>query len=214
MGGKTGVIVGDIQGDFTEWRKGSLAVPNTGSDYVKKAEEVTKMLYTSGLPIFGVQDWHPGDHISFYTNHPGKKPFETVEIEGRRQVLWPPHCVQGTENARILVDNNLFQAVVQKGRDRQYDSYSAFQDDGGHQTEMESILRRNGMERLVIYGIATDYCIRATALDALRAGFKVTVIEELCRGVALDTSQAAWEEMKELGVIILQKFDVNRIKGL
>jgi len=214
MGGKTGVIVGDIQGDFTEWRKGSLAVPNTGSDYVKKAEEVTKMLYTSGLPIFGVQDWHPGDHISFYTNHPGKKPFETVEIEGRRQVLWPPHCVQGTENARILVDNNLFQAVVQKGRDRQYDSYSAFQDDGGHQTEMESILRRNGMERLVIYGIATDYCIRATALDALRVGFKVTVIEELCRGVALDTSQAAWEEMKELGVIILQKFDVNRIKEL
>jgi nicotinamidase/pyrazinamidase len=214
MGGKTGVIVGDIQGDFTEWGKGSLAVPNTGSDYVKKAEEVTKMLYTSGLPIFGVQDWHPGDHISFYTNHPGRKPFETVEIAGRRQVLWPPHCVQGTENARILVDNNLFRAVVQKGRDRQYDSYSAFQDDGGHQTEMESILRRNGMERLVIYGIATDYCVRATALDALRAGFKVTVIEELCRGVAPDTSQAAWEEMKELGVIILQRFDVNRIKGL
>ncbi len=214
MGGKTGVIVGDIQGDFTEWGKGSLAVPNTGSDYVKKAEEVTKMLYTSGLPIFGVQDWHPGDHISFYTNHPGRKPFETVEIAGRRQVLWPPHCVQGTENARILVDNNLFRAVVQKGRDRQYDSYSAFQDDGGHQTEMESILRRTGMERLVIYGIATDYCVRATALDALQAGFKVTVIEELCRGVAPDTSQAAWEEMKELGVIILQRFDVNRIKGL
>jgi nicotinamidase/pyrazinamidase len=79
---------------------------------------------------------------------------------------------------------------------------------------MESILRRNGMERLVIYGIATDYCVRATALDALQAGFKVTVIEELCRGVAPDTSQAAWEEMKELGVIILQRFDVNRIKGL
>jgi len=87
---KTGVIVGDIQGDFTEWGKGSLAVPNTGSDYVKKAEEVTKMLYTSGLPIFGVQDWHPGDHISSYTTHPGKKPFDVIEIDGRRQVLWPP----------------------------------------------------------------------------------------------------------------------------
>ena len=85
---------------------------------------------------------------------------------------------------------------------------------GGHQTEMESILRRNGIEKLVIYGIATDYCVRATAIDALRAGFQVIVIEELSRGVAPDTSQATWEEMKEMGAIILQKFDVNRIKGL
>lgn len=101
-----------------------------------------------------------------------------------------------------------------EGRDGRDDSYSALQDDGGHQTEMESILRRNGMEKLVIYGIATDYCVRATAIDALRAGFRVIVIEELSRGVAPDTLQATWEEMKEMGAIILQKFDVNRIKGL
>jgi len=130
------------------------------------------------------------------------------------QVLWPPHYVQGTENARILVGNNLFLAVVQKGKDRRYDSYSAFQDDGGHKTEMESILRRNGIGKIVLFGVATDYCVRATVIDALQAGFRVIVIEELCRGVAPDTSQAALKEMKEVGAIILARFDLNRIKGL
>jgi nicotinamidase/pyrazinamidase len=213
MNSKIGVIVGDIQGDFTEWKEGSLAVPNTGHDYVKQAEEVTKLLHDAGLPVFGVQDWHPHDHISFYTNHPGKKPLETIEINGRPQVLWPPHCIQGTENARILVDNNLFLAIVQKGRDKQYDSYSAFQDDGGHKTEMESILRHNGITRVVLYGIATDYCVRATALDAIRAGFQVIVIAELCRGVAPDSSQEALEEMKGAGAVLLEKFDIDRIKS-
>jgi nicotinamidase/pyrazinamidase len=214
MKSTVGVIVGDIQGDFTEWKEGSLAVPNSGHDYVKKAEEATQVLHDAGFPIFGVQDWHPRDHISFYTNHPGKKPLETIEIDGRTQVLWPPHCVQGTENARILVDNNLFLAVVQKGRDKQYDSYSAFQDDGGHKTEMEAILRHNGIEKIVLYGIATDYCVRATVMDAIQAGFQVMVIEELCRGVAPDTSEQALKEMKGAGAIILEKFDLNRIKGL
>src|SRR4030042_3536761 len=214
MGGKTGVMVVDIQGDFTQWKAGSLAVPDSGADFIEKVGEATLILHTLGFSIFGSQDWHPADHISFYTNHPGKRPFDVIEINGRQQVLWPPHCVQGTENARILVDNNLFQAVVQKGRDRRYDSYSTFEDDGGPRTELESILRRNGIERLVLYGIATDYCVRASSAHALRGGLQVTVIEELCRGVALDTSQAAWEEMKEKGVDILQRFDVKRIKGL
>ncbi len=213
MGKKIGVIVGDIQGDFIEWKKGSLAVPDTGKDFVKRTEDATTVLYKAGVPIFGVQDWHPRDHISFYTNHPGRKPLETIEINGRTQVLWPPHCVQGTENARILVDNNLFLAIVQKGRDKQYDSYSAFQDDGGHKTEMESILRNNGIEKVVLYGIATDYCVRATVLDAVHAGFQVTVIEELCRGVAPDSSRKALEEMKEAGAVLLEKFDIAKLSG-
>jgi nicotinamidase/pyrazinamidase len=211
---KTGIMVGDIQGDFTEWKEGSLAVPDSGHDYIKKAEEATKVLHSAGLPIFGVQDWHPGDHISFYTNHPGTKPLKTIEIDGRTQVLWPPHCVQGTENARILIDNNLFLAVVQKGRDKQYDSYSAFQDDGGHKTEMEAILKHNGIEKIVLYGIATDYCVKATTLDAIRAGLGVIVIQELCRGVAPDTSQEALKEMEKAGAVILEKFDIAKIKGL
>jgi len=209
-----GVIVVDVQGDFTEWKNGSLAVPGTDKTYVKKVEKSTKALRKAGFLVFATQDWHPGDHISFYTNHPGKKPFEVIRIEGRTQVLWPPHCVQGTEKARILVDNNLFLAVVQKGRDKKFDSYSGFQDDGGQKTEMDSILRRNGIKKVVVYGIATDYCVRATAIDAAKAGYKVIVIEELCRGVAPETSKKALEEMKKAGVITLEKLNIDKIKKL
>ena len=199
MRGKWGVIAIDIQGDFTEWKKGSLAVPGTDVGYVRKAEAATRRLKESGLLIFGTQDWHPPDHISFAANHPGKKPFDTIEIEGRTQVLWPPHCVQGTQNARILIDNNLFLAVVKKAQNPALESYSAFQDEGGIKTEMETILRINGVEKLVIYGIATDYCVRATALDGLLAGYSVTVVEDLCRGVSPDTTASALVEMRERG---------------
>ena len=211
--GKIGVIVVDLQGDFTLWKNGSLAVPGSDEAYVKKVEEATRCLKRAGLVIFGSQDWHPQDHVSFFTNHPGTKPFQAIPIEGRSQVLWPPHCVQGTENARVLVDNNLFLALVKKGQDPRYDSYSAFQDDGGYKTEMDSILRENQIGTLVVYGIATDYCVKATALDAIAAGYKVIVIEDLCRGVAPDTSKQAWEEMRKKGVIVMKEADPLRIKS-
>ena len=211
---RIGVILVDIQGDFTEWKKGSLAVSGTDRAFVEGVENATRLLKKAGFMIFATQDWHPGDHISFFTNHPGKKPLEVIKIDDRAQVLWSPHCVQGTENARILVDNNLFLATVQKGRDKWYDSYSGFQDDGGQKTEMDAILRRNGIEKVVVYGIATDYCVRATAIDAAQAGYEVIMIEDLCRGVAPDTSKKALEEMKKAGVIILDKLDIDKIKGL
>jgi len=212
--GKIGVIVVDVQGDFTLWKSGSLAVPGSDEAYVKKVEEVTRCLKRAGFLIFGSQDWHPMEHVSFYTNHPGKKPFETIQIDDRTQVLWPPHCVQGTENARVLPDNNLFLAIVKKGQDPRFDSYSAFQDDGGRKTEMDSILKRNEIGVVVVYGIATDYCVKATALDALANGYKVIVIEDLCMGVAPDTSAKAWEEMKEKGVTVMKELDIEKIRGL
>ena len=199
---KTGVIVVDVQGDFTKLKKGSLACGGTDKAYVDKVEEATRTLSKKGYLIFATQDWHPADHMSFFSNHPGKKPFEAIKIEGRTQVLWPVHCVQGTENARILVDNNFFMAVVKKGKDTRYDSYSGFQDDGGAKTEMDSILKRNGIQKLFVYGIATDYCVKATAIDAAEAGYDVTVIENLCRGVAPDTSTKALQEMKDKGITI------------
>ena len=201
-GGKTGVIVVDVQGDFTTLKKGSLACGGTDKAYVDKVEEATRTLSKKGYLVFATQDWHPADHMSFFSNHPGKKPFEAMKIEGRTQVLWPVHCVQGTENARILVDNNLFMAVVKKGKDTKYDSYSGFQDDGGAKTEMDSILKRNGIQKLFVYGIATDYCVKATAIDAAEAGYDVTVIESLCRGVAPETSAKALQEMKGKGITI------------
>lgn len=213
-GSKIGVIVVDVQGDFTEWKAGSLAVSGTDEAYVRQVEMATKRLKEAGFLIFATQDWHPPNHISFYTNHPGKKPFEVIDLDGRKQVLWPPHCVQGTEGAKILVDNNLFRAIVQKGRDPRYDSYSGFQDDGGQKTEMDTILRLNGIETVVVYGIATDYCVKATALDAVKAGYKVIVVEELCRGVAPDTIQKALKEMRSAGVLIMERLDIERIKGM
>jgi nicotinamidase/pyrazinamidase len=212
--GKIGVIVVDMQGDFTTLKKGSLAVNGTDEAFVKKVEKATVDLARHGFLIFGTQDWHPADHVSFHINHDGKKPFELIQINGRPQVLWPPHCVQGTENARILVDNNLFLAIVKKGQDTRFDSYSGFQDDGGAKTEMAKILKRNGVQKVVVYGIATDYCVKATAMDAKKAGFKVVVVEDLSKGVAPGTTQKALKEMTAAGITVLKTLDLKKIRDL
>jgi nicotinamidase/pyrazinamidase len=206
-GEKIGVIVVDMQGDFTTYKNGSLAVAGTDQAFVEKVEKTTLMLKEKGHPIFATQDWHPAEHVSFCTNHEGKKPFEVIQLEGRTQVLWPPHCVQNTANAEILLDNNLFVAIVKKGKDKRYDSYSGFQDDGGAKTEMDQILKKNGIQELIVYGIATDYCVKATAIDAVDAGYKVTVVEGLSKGVAPDTTAKALEEMKAKGITLAKELE-------
>ena len=212
--GKIGAIVVDMQGDFTTHKKGSLAVNGTDEAFVQKVEQATEALAEHGFIIFGTQDWHPADHVSFHINHDGKKPFELIQINGKPQVLWPPHCIQGTENARILVDNNLFLAIVKKGKDSRYDSYSGFQDDGGAKTEMSKILKRNSIQKVVVYGLATDYCVKATAMDARDAGFKVIVVEDLCKGVSPETTEKAMEEMKAAGITVLKTMDLKKIRDL
>ena len=210
---KIGVIVVDVQGDFTKYKSGSLAVEGTDEAYIKTVEENTKKLKAAGFPIYATQDWHPKNHASFFTNHPGKKAFDVVKLNNRDQVLWPPHCVQKTPGAEILLDKKLFKAVVKKGMDSQYDSYSGFQDDGGKKTEMDKILKKDKIKKVVVYGIATDYCVRATALDAAAAGYKVIMIKNLSRGVAPDTSQKAIDEMKAKGVVILDDLDLEKVKN-
>jgi nicotinamidase/pyrazinamidase len=196
------VIVTDVQGDFTTWKNGALAVEGTDAAFIEKLREATATLKQSGHTVIATQDWHPADHVSFYTSHPGRKPFDVVDIRNKKQVLWPPHCVQGTENAKLLLDEALFDAVVKKGKDRRYESYSAFQDDGGARTEMDALLKKRGIQEIVVYGIATDYCVKATALDAAHAGYQVTVVAGLSRGVAPDTTSRALEEMKANGIIL------------
>jgi nicotinamidase/pyrazinamidase len=197
-----GVIVVDVQGDFTTWKKGALAVEGTDAAFIEKLRKTTETLKQSGHAMIATQDWHPADHISFYTNHPGRKPFDVVAVRNKKQVLWPPHCVQGTENAKLILDETLFDAVVKKGKDRRYDSYSGFQDDGGARTEMNDLLKKRGIQELIVYGIATDYCVKATALDAAQAGYQVTVVAGLSRGVSPDTTTQALEEMKANGITI------------
>ena len=210
---KMGVIVVDIQGDFTKVKNGSLAVEGTDEAYIKAAEENTKKLKEAGFPIFATQDWHPKNHASFFTNHKGKKAFEVIKLHGKDQVLWPPHCVQKTPGAELLLDKKLFTAVVKKGMDSQYDSYSGFQDDGGKKTDMDKLLKKEKINKVVVYGIATDYCVRATALDAVANGYKVIMIKNLSRGVAPDTSQKAIDEMKAKGIVILDDLDLEKIKA-
>ena len=210
--GKIGVIVVDVQADFTLFKNGAMAVDGTDEAYIKAVQENTKKLRAAGFPIYATQDWHPANHTAFFTSHQGNKAFDLIKLRGKDQILWPPHCVQKTPGAEILVDKKLFKAVIKKGKDPQYDSYSGFQDDGGKKTGMDKILKKDGITKLVVYGIATDYWVSATALDAVAAGYRAVLIQNLCRGVALDTTQKAIEEMKTKGILVLDKMDLERIK--
>jgi len=206
--GRSAVIVVDIQADFTEAHQGSLAVAGTDKAYLKAVVKATEKLKAAGHLIFATQDWHPADHVSFVSNHQGRQAFEVIKIEGRDQVLWPAHCIQETKGAEMLLDPRLFTKVVKKGKDRRFDSYSGFQDDGGARTEMESVLREAGVREVIVYGVATDYCVRATALDAATAGFKVTMVRGLSRGVAADSTKKALADLKSAGVTVVESLPV------
>ena len=209
--GKTAVVVVDVQGDFTVLKKGSLAVKGTDAAYIKKVAAAVKKLKAKGLAIYATQDWHPKDHLSFFTNHPGKKPFSTVKLHGAVQVLWPPHCIQNTENAKILIDNSVFTLVARKGMKKDWDSYSGFYVGGKTKTVLESALKKAGVDKLIMFGIATDYCVKSTAIDGAKLGFKVTVIEDLSRGVDPKTTAAAIKEMKAKGVKVVKSLDMSKI---
>jgi nicotinamidase/pyrazinamidase len=198
-----GVIVVDVQGDFTTWKNGSLAVNATDKAFIDKLQKATESLKEKGYSIYATQDWHPKDSISFYTSHAGKKPLDTIDVGGEKtQILWPPHCVQDTEGAKILLDTKLFKAIVKKGINKNFDSYSGFEDDGGAKTGMDEILKKDGIKELIMYGIAMDYCVKATAIHAVKAGYKVTVIDDLTARIAPETAAKAVSELKDAGVML------------
>ncbi len=201
----TGVIVVDVQADFTELKSGALAVPGTDAQYIDAVEKETQRFLDQGLPVYFTQDWHPADHVSFFTNNPGTEPFQEIEIgEGRTQVMWPPHCVQNTSGAEILINIKGPVQTVQTGTNPKFDSYSGFVDDGGNKTDMDRLLRRDGIKKLIIYGLATDYCVKATVLDAVELGYEVELLVVLCRGLTPETNENAIKEMKEKGVIVVR----------
>ena len=138
---KIGVIVVDFQADFTQFKNGSLAVEGTDEVFINRVEENTRNLHEAGFPIFGTLDWHPANHISFFTSHKGKKPFDVIAVRGEDQILWPPHCVQNTPGAEVLLDKKLFKAFVKTATDPQFEGYSGFQDDGGKKTGLDNLLK-------------------------------------------------------------------------
>jgi nicotinamidase/pyrazinamidase len=157
--------------------------------------------------VVATQDWHPRDHGSFAANHPGRKPFELGELAGLPQVLWPAHCVQGTPGADFHagLDRRRITRVFHKGVDRGIDSYSGFFDNGRRRsTGLGEWLRELGVDAVVVLGLATDYCVKATALDALDLGFATTVVADGCRAVELNPGdgERALDEIRRAGGVV------------
>lgn len=200
-GDTAALLVIDVQNDFCPG--GALAVPE-GDQVVP----VINRLAGAFRDVLITQDWHPSGHHSFASSHPGRQPFETVELDYGAQVLWPDHCVQGSAGAAFHPALDLPQAelVIRKGFRREIDSYSAFyENDHKTPTGLSGYLRSRGLSRLFLAGLATDFCVHFSAVDAAREGFAVTVIEDACRAIDLDGSlEAAQRAMREAGVAMVR----------
>ena len=196
----------DVQNCFTPG--GSLAVKE-GDAIVPLINKLAKGFHNVVL----TQDWHTADHVSFASQHDGKKPFETIQLPYGTQVLWPDHCVQGTEGAAIHKDINIPQAelIIRKGFHKDVDSYSAFLEaDRKTQTGLAGYLHGRGIKRVFVCGLATDFCVAWSALDARKFGFQAVVIEDACRGIDINGSvAAAWKNMTKAGVKRIQSSDLE-----
>jgi nicotinamidase/pyrazinamidase len=196
------LILTDIQNDFLPG--GALAVPQGD-----KVIPIGNRLQQSFDLVVATQDWHPANHGSFAANHPGKSVYDQIDLNRMPQILWPVHCVQHTRGAALAaaLDQSRISRVFQKGIDPEIDSYSALFDNGHRRsTGLGEWLQSKGVTDVFICGLATDYCVRITALDAVGLGFKTILIEDACRGVNLRPTdvQEAVREMQAAGVKIVQ----------
>ena len=191
------LVVVDMQYDFLPG--GSLAVAG-GDEIVPLINQLARRFRNVVL----TQDWHPADHVSFASQHEGKQPFEMIELPYGPQVLWPDHCVWGSHGAQITSDLNIphAQLIIRKGYNREIDSYSGFQEaDRETVTGLAGYLNERDVDRLYVVGLATDFCVGWTAIDAAAGGFDVTVIEDATRAIDNAGSlQRAWADMAEAGV--------------
>ncbi len=200
------LIVVDVQNGFCSG--GGLPVPN--------GEQVVPVI-NAVAPAFNnivlTQDWHPADHASFASSHAGREPYQTIELSYGAQVLWPEHCIQGSRDAELHAGLNLARAqlVIRKGFHAGIDSYSAFLEaDRCTSTGLAGYLNARGLDEVFVCGLATDFCVAWTALDARQAGFKASVIEDACRGIDLNGSlAAAWASMVKAGVNRIQRADIS-----
>lgn len=191
------LIVVDLQNDFMPG--GALAVPE-GDAVVP----VANRLMPEFELVLATKDWHPPDHGSFAARHPGKKPGDIIELAGLRQELWPVHCVQDTEGSEFHRDLNTtpIAKVFYKGTEKEIDSYSAFFDNAHRKsTGLGDYLKERGVSEICLLGLATDFCVKFSALDALKLGFKTNVVEDGCRGIDLNPGDVrkALEEIQNAG---------------
>ena len=200
------LIIADIQNDFLPG--GALAVPD-GDAVIAVANKLQGAFQL----VVAAQDWHPPNHGSFAANHPGKKPYDQIDLNGLPQTLWPVHCVQNTPGAAFStrLKQDRIAKVFRKGTDPGIDSYSGMFDNGHRKsTGMGEWLKQKGASEVFVCGLATDYCVKFTALDAVKFGFKTFVIEDASRGINLRPRDVldAIEEMKRAGVYVVQSEDI------
>jgi len=198
-------ILVDIQNDFVPG--GALPVREGG-----QIIPILNRIQSHFDLVVATQDWHPANHASFAVNHPGMKSGDVIDLDGLPQTLWPVHCVQNTVGAAFVPALNMKQVaqVFQKGTDPRIDSYSGFFDNGHRKaTGLGDFLKAHNVKNVFIAGLATDYCVKFTALDAVNLGFTTHLIEEACRGVELKTGDvaAAVKEMAEAGVEVLRNVE-------
>lgn len=191
------LLIVDVQNDFCPG--GALAVPE-GDAIVPAINRLAR----SFAHVILTQDWHPAGHASFASSHPGKRPFEEIEVSYGAQILWPDHCVQNTRGAAFHPDLDVPHAelVLRKGFRRAIDSYSAFREnDRRTETGLAGYLRERGFERITLCGLATDFCVAFSAIDARAAGFEVDLVTSACRGIDVEGSlERAMRSMSEAGV--------------
>ncbi|MCE5263383.1 MAG: bifunctional nicotinamidase/pyrazinamidase [Deltaproteobacteria bacterium] len=204
---KNGLIITDIQNDFCPG--GALAVAE--GDRIIPAVNAISARFDKCV---ATQDWHPPGHVSFASTH-GKKPFEVISVDGRHQELWPDHCVPGTSGADFHkdLDTRPVDLIIRKGSDPRIDSYSTFmENDRETLTGLHYYLRGMGIGHLYFCGLATDYCVHFSAIDALRMGFEVTILLDACRGVDVPAAnvERAVSDMRDRGVHVLSGIDFSR----
>jgi nicotinamidase/pyrazinamidase len=203
---KTALIMVDLQNDFC--KGGSLAVPD-GDAIIPIANQLQAHFDV----VIATQDWHPEDHVSFAANHPNHKVGDIIEVHGLEQILWPVHCVQGTKGAELhpQLDKTRIQKYFQKGIDKTIDSYSAFFDNEHLRTTgLADYLMEQKINEIYIIGLATDYCVKFSCMDAVYCGFNTHIITDACRGIDLTPGDVkeALEEMRDEGVQILKAKDI------
>lgn len=193
----TALVIIDVQNDFCSG--GALAVPNADS-----VIPVINRLMPSFRHVFLTQDWHPEGHVSFASSHPGHLPFNRMTLPYGEQILWPDHCVEGTRGAQFHPGLEIpsGSTVVRKGTCKDMDSYSAFlENDHTTLVGLDALLREANVRAIVLAGLATDFCVLYSALDARKLGYEVTVVETACRGIDTEGSlAAAWIRMTDVGV--------------
>jgi nicotinamidase/pyrazinamidase len=204
------LILVDIQNDFLPG--GTLAVPD-GDKVIPIANQLQPVFPL----VVATQDWHPGNHGSFAASHPGNKVFEQINLGGLPQTLWPVHCVQNTKGAELAatLNRDRIEKVFPKGTDPGIDSYSGLSDNGHRKsTGLGEWLKAQDVTDVYVCGLATDYCVKFTALDAVQFGFKTYLIEDASRGVNLQSSDVsnAIAEMKRAGVTVVQSTDLLNAK--